>query len=99
MAQALPHRRSLHVADAPAIVDCVARIRDLLDPIAEAAHELPVVVREARREVERSVGTDGTHRTRGDTELALETWVVVDRMVVVARVASHEDRADQDEVA
>src|SRR5262247_3506767 len=99
MAQALPHRRRLGVADASTIVDRVARVGDLLDPIAKAAHELAVVVREARREVERSFRTDRSDRTRGDAELAFEAGVVVDGMVVVVRVAPDEDGAEEDEVA
>src|SRR5438874_1568946 len=50
--KALPHRRRFRVGNLLAVIQGVLALGDLLDPIGEAAHELPVVVRVAGREVE-----------------------------------------------
>src|SRR5919204_4012493 len=57
--QALPHRGRLRVADPAAVVAGVLAVGDLLDPVGEAAHELPIVVRVAGREVEVPFRRDG----------------------------------------
>src|SRR5262245_10623791 len=99
MAQALPHGRCLRLADAPAIINRIVRIRHLLDPIGKAAHELAVIVRKTGREVERAFRPDGADGTGRHTQLAFEAWVVVNRTVIVARFAAHQYRAQQYEVA
>ena len=50
--QALPHRGRLGIADPTPVVAGVLAVGHLLDPIGEAAHELPVVMGVAGREVE-----------------------------------------------
>ena len=49
--QTLPHRGRLCIADSTAVVAGVLAVGHLLDPIGEAAHELPVVMGVAGREV------------------------------------------------
>ena len=95
VAQALPHRCRLGLADAPAIVEGVARVGDLLDPIGEAAQELAIIVGEAGGEIERAVRADGADRTGGDAELAFEARVVVDRMVVIASTSTIDQHGAQ----
>ncbi len=99
VAQALPHRCRLGLADAPAIVDGVARVGHLLDPIGEAAQELAIVVGEAGREIERALRPDRPDRASGDAQLAFEARIVVDRVVVFGRLAIDQHGPQQDEVA
>ena len=49
--QTLPHRSRLRIADPTAVVVGILAVGHLLDPIGEAAHELPVVMGVAGREV------------------------------------------------
>ena len=99
VAQALPHRCRLGLADAPAIVDGVVRVGHLLDPIGEAAQELAIVVGEAGREIERALRPDRPDRTSGDAQLAFEARIVVDRVVVSGRLAIDQHGPQQDEIA
>src|SRR5438067_7770353 len=69
--EALPHRRRFLVGHLLAVVEGILALGDLLDPIGEAAHELPVVVRVAGREVEVAIRRDGTYWTRRHAQLAL----------------------------
>ena len=81
------------------VVQGILAVGDLLDPIGEAAHELPVVVRVAGREVEVSVRSDGPHRTRRHAQLAFQARVVGERLIVGGRLGSDQDGPQQDEVA
>ena len=81
--------------DAPPIVDGVTRIGDLLDPIGEAAEEVAVIVGEAGGEIERTVRTDGAYGTGRDAELAFETGIIVDRVVVGLDFGLNENRASR----
>ena len=69
--------------DSLAIVEGIACVGDLLDPVGKAAKKLPIIVGEAGREVERAVRADGADRAGGDAKLAFEAGVVVDRMIAV----------------
>src|SRR5262245_9635963 len=97
--KALPHRRRFRVRNLLAVVQGVLAVGDPLDPIGEPAHELPVVVRVAGREVEVTVRGDGPHRTRRHAQLALQARVVRERLVVGSRLGTDQYRAQQDEVA
>ena len=97
--EALPHRRRFRVGHFLAVVQGVLAFGDLLDPIGEAAHELPVVVRVARREVEVPVRGDGSHGTRRHAQLAFQARVVRDRLAIGGGLGGDQDGAQQDEVA
>src|SRR5439155_15665473 len=87
------------LADPAAIVEGVPALGDLLDPGSEPAHELAVIVGIAGREIKAAVGRDRTDRAGGDTELALEAWVIVDRLVVSGRLGVQQHGSQQDEAA
>src|ERR1700730_17944055 len=52
MAETLPHGHRLGLINTPAIIDSVARICDLLDPIGKPSQKLAIIVAEAGREIE-----------------------------------------------
>ena len=89
----------LRLADAPPIIDRIARIRHLLDPIGKAAQELAIIVRKTGGEVERAVRADRSDRTGGHAQLAFEAGIVVNRVVIVARLTADQHGAQQHEIA
>ena len=99
MGEALPHRGGFGLAHAAAIVERVLAVCDLLDPIGEAPHELAIVVGEAGREIEPSVGGDGPDGTGRHAQPALQTGVVIDRRVVFRGLRPDQHGSQQDEVA
>src|SRR6516225_11199471 len=99
MAQALPHRRRLRLADPAAIVDGILRVGHLLDPIGKPSQELPIIVGEAGREIKRALGPDRTHRAGGYAELAFKAGIVFDWVVVIGRLAVDQYSPQQDEVS
>src|SRR5262245_32216318 len=76
MAKTLPHGRGLRLADAPPIVDGVACVCHLLDPIGKAAEKLAVIMGKTRREVERALRPNGAYGTSSHAQLAFETGVI-----------------------
>src|SRR5215470_13034516 len=99
MAEALPHGRRLRLADAPPIIDGVACVCHLLDPIGKAAKKLAVIVGKTGREVERALRPNGTHGTSSHAQLAFETGVIRNRAVIVARFTAEQHGAQQHEIA
>ncbi len=77
----------------------VTALGDLFGPVAEAAHELTVVVRVAGGEVEMTVGGDRPGRAGRHAQLAFQARVVLDGPGVFADLGVDEDGAEQDEVA
>src|SRR5262249_1451026 len=99
MAEALPHGRSLRLADAPSIIDGVARICHLLDPIGKAAEKLAVIVCKTDSEIERALRGNGAYGTSSHAQLAFETGVVRYWAVIVARFTAEQHGAQQHEIA
>jgi hypothetical protein len=99
VAQALPHRGRLGLIDAPAVVEGVARIGDLLYPVGEAAEKFAIIVGEAGGKVERAVRADRSNWTGRYAQLALEARVVLDGVIVTIDLKLSEHGAQQDEVA
>src|SRR5215468_346522 len=99
MAEALPHRCRLRLADAPPIIDGVAGVGHLLDPIGKAAEKLAVIVCKTGREVERALRPNGAYGTSSHAQLAFETGVVRHRAVIVARFTAEQHGAQQHEIA
>src|SRR5262245_37224242 len=99
MAEALPHGRGLRVADAPPIIDGVACVCHLLDPIGKAAEKLAVIVCKTGSEVERALRPNGAYGTSSHAQLAFETGVVRNRVVIVARFTAEQHGAQQHEIA
>src|SRR5262245_51558655 len=98
MAETLPHGRGLRLADAPPIVDGVACVCHLLDPIGKAAEKLAVIMGKTRREVERALRPNGAYGTSSHAPLAFETGVVRNRAVIVARFTAEQHGAQQHEI-
>ena len=97
--EALPHRDLLGRRHPGPQVVAVLRVGDVLGPIAEAAHELVVVVRIARGQVELAVRLDRPDRARRHAELALQARVVRGRPRRLGHLGLEQDRPEQDEVA
>src|SRR5215831_4993199 len=97
--QTLPHRSGFRITDASTIINCVAGVCYLLDPIGKATEELAIVVRKARCEVERPFRSNGPYGTSSDAQLAFEAGVVVDRVVVRTCFTIHQNGAQKNEVA
>src|SRR5262245_16388389 len=99
MAEALPHGCGLRLADAPPIIEGVARVCHLLDPIGKAAEKLAVIMGKTGREVERALRPNGAYGTSSHAQLAFETGVVRNRAVIVARFTAEQHGAQQHEIA
>src|SRR5262249_8677356 len=97
-AETLPHGRGFRVANAPAIINCIARVSDLLDPIGESAHELAIIMWEAGGEIERTFRANRADRASRHAKLAFEAWVVINRLVIVAGLAAHQHRTQQHKI-
>src|SRR5262249_58925271 len=77
----------------------ILTVGDLLHPIGKPADELAIVVRIARGEIECSVCTDGSNRTRRDAELAFQTRVVLQWVLIRAYAGIHQYRSEQKAIA
>src|SRR6266849_5597136 len=98
MAQALPHGGRLGLADALPIVNGTAGVRHLFDPIGKAAQEFSIIVGKAGREIERPFRTNSADGTSGYTQLALETRIIVERLIVMARFTVDQHCSQENEV-
>src|SRR5262252_1829080 len=96
--QTLPHRCGFRITDASTIINRVARVCYLLDPIGKATEELTIVVCEAGCEVERSFRSNSSYGTSSDAQLAFEARIVVDGVVVRTGFALHQNGAQKNEV-
>ena len=72
---------------------------DSLDPVAEAAHELAIVMRVAGGEIEMAVRADGAGRAGGNAQLAFKTRIKVERLGVGRDLGRDDHRSEQDEAA
>src|SRR5205823_2768842 len=82
--QALPHRDGFCAGNLLPVLAGAAAVRDLLNPIAESAHELAVVVRVAGGEVELAVRADRSRGAGSNAKLAFEAGIIRNRMRVLA---------------
>jgi hypothetical protein len=97
--EALPHRRRLAVGHSGPVVWSVPGTRDLFDPVDEPARKFPIIVRETRAHVEGAVAGDRAHRTRRNTQRALEAWIEFERRrILLDRHIGH-DGAQEHEIA
>ena len=74
-------------------------IGNRFDPIRKSAHELPVIVRVARGEIECAIRTDRADRTRRHAQFAFQARVVIEFLRIRADLRADQKCAEQNEIA